>query len=205
MDTVSVGAGYGLGLSAQVQASEVFHGAVGASSNSFYGTLGRYAGRWHEVDMGWPVTFLLAVMLGPYPDDLTPGYAAISLSLLALPHDAEIVVTGSDCSWTPEGGTHSCVINPLFTRYVYVPLICRWEGWEGEIKPYRPSGELSLSFMALVVGGRVSFNPIQLGDFLVGFVGLDPAGDDPWQRSSCPVRPEKSAEVEQATGATPPD
>ena len=176
LDTGSLGVGYGIGLSAHVQASELVHGAVGFSSGRLYGSRRRHVGAWKEVDMGWPATFILLVSQEPELLYIHAVRAVFLLSTLVLPTDLEVVTSpgeGKGLSRDDNEELIGCLINPLFTRHVAVPLV-----HGGHIPPYEPRGEFSLSFMALVVGARVSFNPVQLGDFLVGFFGLDPAGDD---------------------------
>jgi hypothetical protein len=43
---------------------------------------------------------------------------------------------------------------------------------------FRTATDLQLGATLLVVGARVGFNPLEFLDFLLGFVGLDIAGDD---------------------------
>ena len=44
---------------------------------------------------------------------------------------------------------------------------------------FRTATDLQLGATLLLVGGRVGFNPLEFVDFVLGFVGLDIAGDDP--------------------------
>ena len=195
LDTASVGVGYGIGLSGHLQASELVHGAVGLSWGRLYGSRRRHVGAWEEMDMGWPATFVMSALL---PDAWQKNGALCIFSALVLPTDGEDVtylgegvrIPDHARGWSADQELHGCLINPLFTGYVALPL-----AYDFDPEWYGPNGEFSFSFMALVVGGRVSFDPIQLGDFLVGFFGFDPAGDDPE-----PEQPETTA----AAGAGEP-
>jgi hypothetical protein len=181
LDVASIGVGYGEGLNVHVQASELVHASLGGSQAAMYGTRGRFVGHWNEANLGWPVTFLLFGRSehGPQRDETATGL--LLLTFLVPFHDwEEVSFRGPGAVAPPPHAqqTHFCMINPLFHRYVHQPLF-RGPRAKEKIGPYRPSGEVSVSFMIVMVGARVAVNPVQLGDFLVGIFGLDPAGDDP--------------------------
>jgi hypothetical protein len=179
MDAVSVAVGYGEGLNVHVQASELVHASLGASQAAMYGTRGRFLGHWNEAKMGWPVTFLLLGRSEQAPGSNKMKTGLLLLSFLVPLQDWEKVVFRSAGAVAPPPApelVHFCMINPLFHHNVHHPLFRRPRARRA---PYRPSGEVSVSFMVAVVGARVAVDPVELGDFLLGVFGLDPAGDDP--------------------------
>lgn len=44
---------------------------------------------------------------------------------------------------------------------------------------FHTASDLQVGATLGIVGARVGFNPLEFADFLLGFAGLDPAGDDP--------------------------
>jgi len=181
-DTFSVAVGYGVGVSADAQASEILHAGVGLSYGRMCGTRGRFAGVWEQANMGWPTSFMIFGNVAPEKEEMPAGYWPLLFSLLLLPnHSEDIIFSGKGVLDPPADDIqmHFCEINPAFTSAVFLPLVYRAAKEKQEVPRRSPSADFSVSVMAFLVGARFSFNPLQFGDLLVGFFGLDPAGDDP--------------------------
>jgi hypothetical protein len=65
------------------------------------------------------------------------------------------------------------------------PLLSEGSGWERTRWSWWDAGKVEAEAFAGVIGVRLGFAPLQAVDLLLGFLTLDPAGDD-WH-STCPT------------------
>ena len=147
---LSVGAGFGLG--ADVGVGALTHPSVGiVSMTKRVGLEDRFIyGQWTHAETYFPA-LLVGVAIASSPSDYAFSYGGEMSDL----NGAE----GKVC--TKEG---------------------RWLNFIGKTYPERSffnkATDLEAGATLGVISARVGFNPLEFIDFLLGFVGLDVAGDD---------------------------
>ena len=159
-DCFQANAGVGLGLAANVKATDLATVYVGGANNRKFGIVGRKIGTWREMEYGFPVRAiwvthsLVEHVAGP------AGWVCVP-HVLWLLGEREVDPGGIDPDELSEA--------------VYLISM------PGERKSLRRKIDwfnLELGATAGVVNARVGFSPGQLFDFLFGLAGLDLAGDD---------------------------
>ncbi len=168
--TFAIGQGIGFDASLELgcvaqPAVGVFHDMKYIGWNAFY-----HATEWSEEDLAWPFTAALVPVAAAFGN---------TDRLCAMPF----------VSWTGERSVRWQAENPPRTYRrsdgVWLPILfLPWEPTDGpraEANPFafhnatRLEGQLSLG----VVSVRAGINPLEILDFLLGFLGFDIAGDDP--------------------------
>lgn len=152
---VSVGVGLGLGVQARVGA--ITHPSLGVT---FYGPrIGfenrHLAGTWRETEGYWPVGAPFVLCSGPSTDPHPQGFN-LSYSRICDPYQ-----NGADEVFR-SGGWGNVV-----------------GGDDPSTSSFNRATDLEVGVSLLLVSGRVGVNPLEILDFLLGFVGLDIANDDP--------------------------
>ena len=182
-DSGRLGLGVGPGLSVDAKLGDLTHPALGLfGASAMWGWESReIEGFWYEgkvsdpfaiywywrtdqpprcalISSGWRGTWESLGFLDAL-DDLAEPVDRIGLPETDTLHEGEILRGHLYVSrWLPFPGCEDAV-TPLFT--------------------FRTATDLQVGAQLLLVDARVGFNPLEFVDFLLGFVGIDLAGDDP--------------------------
>lgn len=158
-DIFQVNAGFSMGLATQIKATDLLHLHQGISMDKKFGFVGRHGGTWEEYTSG-----LLPLL---------PAYACLDPNS---PHPFPLPDPGAD----EYINTRTCTLGgPGITGAVQD--WCNVVHLPGLGMPRRrwvDRFDLELGATALVVNARAGVSPGQAIDFLVGWLGLDPAHDD---------------------------
>lgn len=162
-DCLALQAGIGFGLGVEAKAAGVAHLAIGGGGLS------------NLVSLGWAYGRLCPTG-GPRGRRAPKGYVFLGFPFLQPEaHGFSIMdclhengVSGSD--------EHHC--------YIVLPALTEWlapeKEWERRERRWARTHafDVEASVMALFVGARVGISPGEILDFLLGWVGIDIAGDD---------------------------
>jgi hypothetical protein len=182
--------GCGVGLGAHVRATEFLSVGAGAGYMWKYGFKGRKTGEWTDILIGWPVSnFIFAFNVLPEMSSGTTignnGSDVVFWLIMLIPMNHAAVgrmprETGEDtASWEYDyfpGGfaTHSVFgINVLLLAPHDPEERPEWY----ECPPIEMF-DIEAGIMAGGVSVHFGFSPGQFLDFLLGWFGADPAGDD---------------------------
>jgi hypothetical protein len=181
-DSGRISAGLSLGLSADVKVGDLTHPAVGLlASSAMVGFETRHIdGVWYEARTSDPfATYWYRREGEPWGWALnSSGWRVMWESLGWL--DAVDEIEGEiDQEPLPETGSEyrGERLDGEIVSSRWLPL----PGPEGKtpLFSFRTASDLQVGATFLLVGARVGFNPLEFVDFVLGFVGLDIAGDDP--------------------------
>ncbi len=151
LDCIKFSYGSPVGLHAGVKVTDFATLKLGYSTGIRKGYTGRHAGMWDETEVGLPL------ILGDR--DIRSG-GAVATVMGHTPDELEeltmfTVATKNDC-WL-NGGKGAC---------------------EFRLRHWANLFDIELGGTLLMISGRIGLSPGQFLDFLCGFIGLDPAGDD---------------------------
>ncbi len=153
---ISVGAGPAFGIQARVGALTHLSLGIGSGENAKrYGFEDRYVyGRWLESEGFWPVSFFLA---GFIQESSTNHMFALDTTY---------------CRWID----NDWLVNPPPYRVGY--LFNFRSGDNPKLTFPKRLTDFEIGIAPILFSIRVGVNPVEVADFLLGFVGLDIAGDD---------------------------
>ncbi|TET33556.1 MAG: hypothetical protein E3J72_16475 [Planctomycetota bacterium] len=152
--SADVGLGYGLGASVSVTEYVGFN--IGMAHAEKYGIIGRKAGTWHEMIIGFPASWFYL-----YRD------ADINLCL-GCAVSAFVNVYGRDRSIKKTKDIYEL-------RYALIVLAED----EGSDSPFKMTpGTIALGVHPLFFGIRVGIDPVEFADFLAGWLTIDFMDDD---------------------------
>ena len=163
--SLSVGVGPGLGVQARIGA--VSHPSLGLMSwGPRVGLENRHlAGAWHETEGYAPLMVGLVYHGGPLEDfgnEFNLSYARIC---------SNYVVSEPDYTFRSGFWINTSAADDPASSAV------------------KRATDLEIGCSAILVSGRVGINPLEMLDFLLGFVGLDIANDDPVREETTPPAP----------------
>lgn len=182
-DSGRLSLGLSLGLSADAKLGALTHPSLGlAASSAMIGFEDRrIEGWWYEARVSEPfATFWYRRASAPWGKSLNAtGWRGTWESLGFIDAVDEIDETFDQEPLEETGTTFEGeVLEGLLTDGRWLPISAGGE-WFTPLWTFKNSTDLQLGATLLIVGGRVGFNPLEFGDFLAGFAGFDPAGDDP--------------------------
>lgn len=152
---LSVGAGPNFGIQARLGALTHVSLGMGAENRAHYGWESRYVyGRWLESDGFWPMALILA------------GFLQESATLKGCALDTTYVRWIED-DW---------LINPPPYRVGH--LLNIWNRDNPQSSFIKHATDFECGVAPLLFSARVGINPLEIADFLLGFAGIDIAGDD---------------------------
>ena len=155
--------GIGMGLEAHARIGFLTHPSLG--HGSFTSRVGhesrRWTGAWEEFHAVWPMTAMMSQIAG-----LNLEGCNLSLMTTYSPPFGEDVPL-------EEEEPHMGYLLPLL---VYAGMHRDDEG--SHPLAFKEATNLEVGGTLLLVSASVGLNPLEIVDFLAGFVGLDPAGDD---------------------------
>jgi hypothetical protein len=162
--------GLGVGLEANAKLGMAAHpsiGVIGSNSKRIGHQYRNLSGSWEEFHIVWPLSFLVAIL-----DQATSGHSEASTvnhSMNFCIHGYQWKDQGDDIwtYWIPMGA----ITEPYFRDY-----------W------FRELTDIEIDATLGFISARVGVNPLEFIDFLVGFVGLDIAGDDPNKKGATKPR-----------------
>lgn len=184
-DSGRLSAGLAVGLSVDAKVGDLTHPAVGVlSSAAMFGFETRHIdGFWYEARVsdpfatywyrrdgqGWAWSLASSGWRGMWE---SPGYL-----------DAIDEIDGTfDQEPLPETGSEyrGERLDGELVASLWLPLPVGEGVDEAPVLfRYRTATDLQVGATLLLVGARVGFNPLEFLDFVLGFAGFDPAGDDP--------------------------
>lgn len=164
LQTFKFGVGYGLFVQADVEATILAHLGVGVAMNQLVGISNGEAKSWLDYVEGFPVTNIDGAMKGEWRRALcfhthSPDFEFISFS-----------------EPTP---VHTCLLSPLFLTLESTDDGNRFGmALSNDAFPPIRWADLEAGATVAPVAIRVGFSPGETVDFIAGWFGFDPAGDD---------------------------
>jgi hypothetical protein len=187
VDCFKVDAGYGSGIAVYAKATELFSTGFGWGIMWKYGLKGRNIGHWNDIHLGWPASIFT---VAPYLDNneeiescdafLEYGLNVVSAAFIGVLPESYSKAHEKPCK-SPyrqyqiiNGGYFALSAIVINTDYFMPP--------DGKFNNYRPrpitAFDIEAGVFAGFVGVHVGVSPGQLADFLLGWFGVDIAGDD---------------------------
>jgi hypothetical protein len=154
-DCGRLSAGVGLGLSADVKIGDMSHPSLGIAAYTYrIGFENRnIAGVWTEGECAFPVVEI--------PNLMGPGdhfFMSYSRDLFAEGHDA--------------------TLNSMHAVGFWLPFERAKVGDRLRQSAFNTATDIQAGITLGFISARAGINPLEIADFLLGFVGLDIAGDD---------------------------
>jgi hypothetical protein len=191
-DSGRIGIGIGLGLSADAKIGDLTHPALGiASASAMVGFEARdIDGPFYEANVSDPfATYWWRREGGPWGFSLnSSGWRGVWESVDWVDAIDEIDEP-VDMEPLPETGTvweEETLDGSIVVRR-WLPIPGGAEQYPG-LWSFNTASDLQLGATLLIVNVRLGFNPLEFVDFLLGFGGLDIAGDDP--EPGAPAKPQ---------------
>lgn len=186
--------GYGPGLSADVKLGMLGHPSVGAAS--YTKRIGHddrlVSGQWDEEELVWPAACWLPVLLTLLSNHLE--YVGVAATT-SISRDRAVPIPYTDSDFR-RSITNGAIVMVGYHRYqpprAGLPDIgIVYQHRELFLLSYpllnfKNTTDLQLGASLGIVSFRVGINPLEIVDFLLGYVGLDIAGDDPKDASPTP-------------------
>jgi hypothetical protein len=174
-DTGRLSLGIGIGIAADAKLGALTHPAIGTrTASAMFGFDSRFVdGAFYQVGAYEPVATFWAMRSGSSVGpaiNMTGWRAAFEARAYG---DAFSTVGVPVAQERPDRLARAVVDEKLKGTFEEG----RWLPLPPELT-FRSSTDLQLGFTLLIVSGRVGFNVLELFDFLLGFGGLDIAGDD---------------------------
>ena len=166
--TFGVGAGYG--LDATVQAGALAEASLGIGHNIHYRGWNGHTGvtKWENAQLSWPPSLLMSAV------EMGMGGRGCCL----LPPETFYAVPDPDRMGAPRRPGNRTPAGTESKHFGYALPLLSEQGRERTCSFHnstRVEAEVSLG----VVSVRAGLNPLEIIDFLLGFLGFDIAGDDP--------------------------
>ena len=193
-DSGRISFGLSLGLTADAKIGDFTHPALGVvGSSAMLGFESRdIDGTWYEARVSDPFAIYWYRREGaPWSQALlSSGWRGVWESLDWLDAIDELDEP-IDRDALPETGTvyKGEMLDGKLSESRWLPL----PGPSDKVSPlwsFNSATDLQLGASVLLIGGRVGFNLLEFLDFLLGFGGLDIAGDDPAAEAAAPSSPE---------------
>jgi hypothetical protein len=151
----SVGAGPDLGIEARVGMLTHLSLGIGSEDRKRYGYESRYVyGKWLETEGYWPLAFFL------------PGFLQESTT------QSLFAIDTTYCRWIDDGW----LINPPPYRIGH--LLNFRDSNNPKTSLLKRAMDFELGVAPVLFSLRIGVNPLEIADFLLGFIGLDIADDD---------------------------
>lgn len=178
-DCATASVGIGIGLDATVKAGCLVHPSIGVvgSATQRLGIEDRTLPPvWREIQLVWPAMAIFAN--GTARSYGRPEAPLISFMRMDVSRDHKM---------TRSFGTS------------WIPALNR----KSEVDPFsfHEATDIEVGATLLLVSARVGINPLEILDFMLGFLGVDLAGDDPPSAAATAQQLETAPSVADTTGA----
>lgn len=185
--------GYGFGAGAHVRVTDVFSLGAGGGYMWKHGFKGRRVGQWNDILLGWPVAnviFAFDVMPELYGGGSTFGSNGSDVLfgiILCIPMNNASIgrwpeETGNNPECNRDGFFKGGFSNHSILGLNVLALEREYPGEPVNPDKYRcppiEAFDIEVGAMLGLAAVHVGFSPGQFADFLLGWFGLDIAGDD---------------------------